>query len=76
MKELLLYIARNLVDHPDEVVVNEIEKSDETVFELHVAPSDMGKVIGRQGKIAREIRVLMRSVAQRQGKRISVDIVD
>ena len=76
MKELLLYIARNLVDHPDEVVVKEIEKSDETVFELHVAPGDMGKVIGRQGKIAREIRVLMRSVAQRQGKRISVDIVD
>ena len=76
MKELLLYIARNLVDHPDEVVVNEIEKSDETVFELHVAPGDVGKVIGRQGKIAREIRVLMRSVAQRQGKRISVDIVD
>ncbi|MCR5173385.1 MAG: KH domain-containing protein [Oscillospiraceae bacterium] len=76
MKELLLYIARNLVDHPDEVVVNEIEKSDETVFELHVAPGDMGKVIGRQGKIAREIRVLMRSVAQRQGRRISVDIVD
>ncbi|MBR4742634.1 MAG: KH domain-containing protein [Oscillospiraceae bacterium] len=76
MKELLLYIARNLVDHPDEVVVNEIEKSDETVYELHVAPGDMGKVIGRQGKIAREIRVLMRSVAQRQGKRISVDIVD
>ncbi|MBR6951572.1 MAG: KH domain-containing protein [Oscillospiraceae bacterium] len=76
MKELLLYIARNLVDHPDEVVVNEIEKSDETVYELHVAPGDMGKVIGRQGKIAREIRVLMRSVAQRQGKHISVDIVD
>ena len=75
-RSLLLYIARNLVDHPDEVVVNEIEKSDETVFELHVAPGDMGKVIGRQGKIAREIRVLMRSVAQRQGKRISVDIVD
>jgi len=76
MKELLLYIARNLVDNPDEVVVNEIEKSDETVFELHVAPGDMGKVIGRQGKIAKEIRVLMRSVAQKQGKRISVDIVD
>jgi len=76
MKELLLYIACNLVDNPDEVVVNEIEKSDETVFELHVAPGDMGKVIGRQGKIAKEIRVLMRSVAQKQGKRISVDIVD
>lgn len=76
MKELLLYIARNLVDDPEQVVVNEIEKADETVFELHVAPNDMGKVIGRQGKIAKEIRVLMRSVAQKQGKRISVDIVD
>ena len=76
MKELLLYIARNLVDNPDEVVVNEIEKADETVFELRVAPGDMGKVIGRQGKIAKEIRALMRSVAQKQGKRISVDIVD
>ncbi len=76
MKELLLYIARNLVDDPEQVVVNEIEKADETVFELRVAPSDMGKVIGRQGKIAKEIRVLMRSVAQKQGKRISVDIVD
>ena len=76
MKELLLYIARNLVDDPEQVVVNEIEKADETVFELRVAPGDMGKVIGRQGKIAKEIRVLMRSVAQKQGKRISVDIVD
>ncbi len=76
MKELLLYIAQNLVDDPSQVVVNEIEKDGETVFELHVAPGDMGKVIGRQGKIAKEIRVLMRSVAQKQGKRISVDIVD
>lgn len=76
MKELLLYIAQNLVDEPDQVVVNEIEKDDETVYELHVAPGDMGKVIGRQGKIAKEIRVLMRSVAQKQGKYVSVDIVD
>ena len=76
MKELLLYIAQNLVDEPDQVVVNEIEKDDETVYELHVAPGDMGKVIGRQGKIAKELRVLMRSVAQKQGKYVSVDIVD
>ena len=76
MKDLLLYIAQNLVDDPSQVVVNEIEKDGETVYELHVAPGDMGKVIGRQGKIAKEIRVLMRSVAQKQGKRISVDIVD
>ena len=76
MKELLIYIAQNLVDNPDEVSVTERETDSETVFELRVNPSDMGKVIGRQGRIAKEIRALMRSVAQRQGKRISVDIVD
>jgi len=76
MKELLIYIAQNLVDNPDEVNVTERETDSETVFELRVNPSDMGKVIGRQGRIAKEIRALMRSVAQRQGKRISVDILD
>ena len=76
MKELLVYIAQNLVDNPDDVTVVEREEDTETVFELRVNPADMGKVIGRQGRIAREIRALMRSVAQRQGKRISVDIVD
>jgi hypothetical protein len=76
MNELLLYIARNLVDNPDDVTVTERETESETVYELRVNPSDMGKVIGRQGRIAKEIRILMRSVAQRQGKRISVDIID
>ena len=76
MKDLLIYIAQNLVDNPDDVTVTERETDSETVFELRVAQSDMGKVIGRQGRIAKEIRSLMRSVAQRQGKRISVDIVD
>ena len=76
MKELLIYIAQHLVDYPDEVSVTERETESETVFELRVNPSDIGKVIGRQGRIAKEIRSLMRSVAQRQGKRISVDIMD
>ena len=76
MKELLIYIAQNLVDNPDEVSVTEREAESETVFELRVNAGDMGKVIGRQGRIAKEIRALMRSVAQKQGKRISVDIVD
>jgi len=76
LKELLTYIAQNLVDSPDEVNVTERETETETIFELRVNSSDMGKVIGRQGRIAKEIRALMRSVAQRQGKRISVDIVD
>jgi len=76
MKDLLIYIAQNLVDNPDQVSVTEVEQNGETMFELRVAPADMGKVIGRQGKIAKEIRALMKSVAQRQGKRISVEIVD
>lgn len=76
MKDLLLYIAQNLVDNPDEVSVTVKETDSETVYELRVAPGDMGKVIGRQGKVAKEIRTLLRSVAQRQGKRVSVDIID
>ena len=76
MKELLTYIAQNLVEQPDQVAVTEYENAGETVLELHVAAEDMGKVIGRQGRIAKEIRALMRSVAQRQGKRVSVEIMD
>ena len=76
MKELLTYIARNLVDNPDAVSVTEYPGESETVLELRVAPEDMGKVIGRQGRIAKEIRALMRSVAQRQGTMVSVEIVD
>ena len=76
MKELLTYVAQNLVDHPEQVSVTESEGDGETVLELRVAPEDMGKVIGRQGRIAKEIRTLMRSVAQRQGKKVSVEIVD
>ncbi|MFG6374302.1 MAG: KH domain-containing protein [Oscillospiraceae bacterium] len=76
MKELLTYIAQSLVDEPEAVRVEEIPNGSETVLELHVAPGDMGKVIGRQGRIAKEIRTLMRSVAQHKGQRITVDIVD
>ena len=76
MKELLLYIAQNLVDHPDAVTVTEREENGEIVLELRVADGDMGKVIGRQGRIAKEIRVLVKSLAQRSQKRVSVDIVD
>lgn len=76
MKELLTYIARNLVDHPDAVEVTEHAGDGETVLELRVASEDMGKVIGRQGRIAKWIRVLMRSAGQRQGTRVSVEITD
>ena len=75
MKELLLYMAKNLVEHPEQVTVEEIA-GDPTVLELRVAPEDMGKVIGRQGRIAKEIRTVIKSVAQRTGQRVSVEIVD
>ncbi len=75
MKELLLYMARNLVDHPEAVAVTEIP-GEITVLELRVAPEDMGKVIGRQGRIAKEIRTIMKSVAQRAGTKVAVEIMD
>ena len=76
MKKLVEVIAKSLVDHPDEVVVTENEKDDAVIIELKVGPSDMGKVIGRQGRIAKEIRTVIRSYAQRTGQKVSVDIVD
>ena len=76
MKDLLTYIAQNLVEHPQAVDVQETETDGNVVLELRVDPSDMGKVIGRQGRIAKEIRTLMRSVAQRLGKKVSVEIMD
>ena len=76
MKELLLYMAKNLVDDPEAVTVNEISDEDGTVLELHVASDDMGKVIGRQGRIAKEIRTIVKTVAQRTGEKVTVEIVD
>ena len=76
MKDLLTYIAQNLVEHPQAVDVQETETDGNVVLELRVDPSDMGKVIGRQGRIAKEIRTLMRSVAKRQDKKVSVEIMD
>ena len=76
MKELLTYIVQSLVEKPAEVSVTERESGGETVFEVRVADGDMGKVIGRQGRIVKEIRILMRAVAQRKGKKVSVEIMD
>ncbi len=76
MKELLLYMAKNLVDDPEAVTVTEIEDEDGKVLELRVAEGDMGKVIGRQGRIAKEIRVIIKTVAQRTGEKVTVEIVD
>ncbi len=76
MKELLLYMAKNLVDNPDAVTVEEVEDEEGKVLELNVAEGDMGKVIGRQGRIANEIRTIIKTVAQRTGEKVTVEIVD
>ena len=74
MKELVEVIARALVDNPDEVVVTETEKEDTTVIELKVAPSDMGTVIGKQGRIAKAIRSVVKAAASKEEKKVIVDI--
>ena len=76
MKELLLYMAKNLVDDPEAVTVRETTDEDGTALELHVASADMGKVIGRQGRIAKEIRTIVKTVSQRSGQKVTVEIVD
>ena len=76
MKELLLYMAKNLVDNPDAVTVEEVTDEEGKVLELHVAEGDMGNVIGRQGRIAKEIRTIIKTVAQRTGEKVTVEIVD
>lgn len=74
MKELVEVIARALVDNPDEVVVTETEKDGEIFVELKVAPSDMGKVIGKQGRIAKAIRSVVKAAASKEEKKVVVDI--
>ena len=76
MKELLLYMAKNVVDDPEAVSVTEVNDEEGKVLELRVAPGDMGKVIGRQGRIAKEIRTIVKTVAQRTGEKITVEIMD
>jgi hypothetical protein len=77
MKELLEYLARGLVDEPDQVDVNEVRESDDTtVLELSVAPEDYGSVIGRGGRTASALRTVIKGASVRQGRRVFVDIVD
>ena len=74
MKELVEVIAKALVNHPEEVVVTETVKDREVVLELKVAPSDMGKVIGKQGRIAKAIRTVVKVAASKEDKRVTLDI--
>ena len=75
MKEVVEVIAKALVDYPNEVVVTETEKEKAIVIELHVAASDMGKVIGKQGRIAKAIRSVVKAAASKSEKKVVVDIV-
>ena len=74
MKTILANMVRSIVEFPDEVVITEEMKGSELVLTLNVAPTDMGKVIGRHGKIARSLRLVMKAAATRSGQKVSVDI--
>ncbi|MBQ1597086.1 MAG: KH domain-containing protein [Lachnospiraceae bacterium] len=76
MKELVEVIARALVDHPEEVTVTEKQEERALVLELHVASDDMGKVIGKQGRIAKAIRSVVKAAANKSEQKVIVDIVD
>ncbi|HIU48741.1 MAG TPA: KH domain-containing protein [Candidatus Avimonoglobus intestinipullorum] len=75
MKEVLEIIARALVDSPDEVTVTEVEGEQSVILELRVAEGDMGKVIGKQGRIAKAIRTVVKAAASREDKRVVVEIL-
>jgi len=73
--ELVAYIAKALVDHPDEVTVNRVEGEQSVIIELKVHPDDMGKIIGKQGRIAKAIRTVVKAAAAKEGKRVIVEIL-
>ena len=76
MAEIVEYLARRLVDDPDAVRVEELERDGDTVLQLFVAPDDVGKVIGRQGRIARALRTVVRASAAREDRRVLLEIME
>jgi hypothetical protein len=76
VRDLVSFLAKALVDHPDEVYTSTYDRSDSTVIELEVAEEDLGKVIGRQGRTARAIRTLLSAAGQKSRRRYSLDIID
>ncbi|HHT66251.1 MAG: KH domain-containing protein [Caldicoprobacterales bacterium] len=75
MVELVEYIARSLVDNPEQVVVNRVEDENSIIIELRVAPDDMGKVIGKQGRIAKAIRTVVKAASLKENKKVTVEIL-
>lgn len=76
MKELVEFVAKKLVEHPDDVQVRVIESDEEQNFELHVNPEDMGRVIGRNGRVAKTLRTLLAAAATKQDVRVNLEIVE
>lgn len=76
MKDLVEIIAKSLVDDPDEVHVNEIQGEQDLILELRVAPEDMGKVIGKQGRVAKAIRTVVKAAALNENQKVVVEIID
>ena len=75
MEELVRYIASTLVDHPEQVQVKTVDNPESTIIELSVGPDDMGKVIGKQGRIAKAIRTVVKAAAMEDNKKVDVDII-
>jgi len=75
MKELLEYLARSLVDKPEEVKVSQVEGERSVILELRVSSDDMGKVIGKQGRIAQALRTIIKAAAVKDGKRVMIEII-
>ena len=76
MKDLLEYVVKSLVDNPDSVQIDESENDGEVVFEVRVAPEDMGRIIGKGGRIAKAVRSLMKAASFKENKRVNVEIID
>ena len=76
MKEILQTIIENLVDNPDAVEINQVDETGIIVFEVKVAEGDMGKIIGKQGRIAKSIRTVMKAVATKEHKKVTVEFID
>jgi predicted RNA-binding protein YlqC (UPF0109 family) len=75
MKELVEYVAKSLVEHPEDVKVEVINHGGQTILELHVREEEMGRVIGKDGKVANALRTLLRVMAAREGQRVQLEIV-
>ena len=75
MKEILETIKKNLVSNPNEISVNEIEGEKAIIFEVKVAESDMGKIIGKEGRVAKAIRTVVKAVASKEGKRVTIEFI-